>query len=267
MPAAKPRSGPSGYLKLLKRPSDHAVTAVKKQLGSLYTEDGPPLGVDFDSLPPSNQNRFKWMKTTVRDKAFHQLQGFEIGSSASSSLRLKRDRASFKVPQGSDGLDNVGHQKCKQSSSPGYYSDGSLEMSTKGVTGSDSRYDFAMRYSHGVEETKVGSVIGGKLKGVQESGFNKHGEASQNKFPGEYIEHLSTTNCTNECDNIWTLALPCRGSAKDARIGRTGGSKVEIPKKNNITASKRPMEGLPPQQEPSTKKHLWRLHAMEPTQP
>ncbi|XP_051142086.1 uncharacterized protein LOC127259009 [Andrographis paniculata] len=187
-PVAKPRSGPSGYLKL-KHPSENpAITAVKKQLGSLYTEDGPPLGVDFDSLPPGSftskqvqvdenygitcANVF-WgspLYTQIKRNSFsceidvfspapsgilnlHQQlkfgKGFEIGSSR-PSLGLKRDRASFKVPQGSDGLDIVQNQKFKQNSSPGYYSDRLLEMSTKGVPGADSRDDFAMRYRHGV---------------------------------------------------------------------------------------------------------------------
>ncbi|XP_051141602.1 uncharacterized protein LOC127258699 [Andrographis paniculata] len=55
-----------------------------------------------------------------------------IGSSG-PSLRLKMDRASFKVPQGFDGLDIIGHQKFKQSTYPGYYSDRLLEIVAKGL--------------------------------------------------------------------------------------------------------------------------------------
>ncbi|XP_051142080.1 uncharacterized protein LOC127259007 isoform X1 [Andrographis paniculata] len=189
IPAAKRRSGPSGYLKLLNRPSENpAVTAVKKQLGSLYTEDGPTLGVDFDSPPPGS---FKSKQVQVHENYGRREgispapggilnldqhpkfgKGFEIGSSG-PSLGMKRDRASFKVPQGSDGLDIVGHQNVS----------------------------------------------------------------------------------TSTCDNIWILALPRRGSAKGSRIGKTGGSKIKIPKKNDIIALKRPLDGLPPpQQEPSIKK-------------
>ncbi|XP_051142078.1 uncharacterized protein LOC127259006 isoform X2 [Andrographis paniculata] len=250
MPAAKPRSGPSGYLKLLKRPSENpAITAVKKQLGTLYTEDGPTLGVDFDSLPPGS---FESKQVQVYENYgtregispalggisnLHQHlkfgKGFEIGSRG-PSLGLKMDRASFKVPQGSDGLHISGHQKFKQNSSPGYYSDRSLGKSAKGVAGSDIRDDFATRYRHGVEDTQLGFVLGGKVNEVQESSFSRHSGASRKKLPGEYIEHLSTTTCTNESDNVWTLALPRRGSAK---------------------ASKRPLEGLPPPpQQPLVKK-------------
>jgi hypothetical protein len=44
---------PSGYLKVKGEIENAAITAVKMQLGRHYKEDGPPLGVDFQSLPPS----------------------------------------------------------------------------------------------------------------------------------------------------------------------------------------------------------------------
>lgn len=43
---------PSGYLKLKGEIEHAAITAVKKQLGRNYREDGPLLGVEFDPLPP-----------------------------------------------------------------------------------------------------------------------------------------------------------------------------------------------------------------------
>ncbi|KAL7084628.1 hypothetical protein ACP275_14G233500 [Erythranthe tilingii] len=46
------RRGPSGYLKLKGQVENASITAVKRQLGKQYREDGPPLGVDFDPLPP-----------------------------------------------------------------------------------------------------------------------------------------------------------------------------------------------------------------------
>ncbi|XP_073064800.1 uncharacterized protein [Primulina eburnea] len=48
----KARSGPSGYLKVKGQVENSAITAVKMQLGRHYREDGPPLGVEFDPLPP-----------------------------------------------------------------------------------------------------------------------------------------------------------------------------------------------------------------------
>lgn len=43
---------PSGYLKVKGEIENAAITAVKRQLGRQYREDGPPLGVEFDPLPP-----------------------------------------------------------------------------------------------------------------------------------------------------------------------------------------------------------------------
>ncbi|AET00237.1 putative transcription factor Homobox-WOX family [Medicago truncatula] len=43
---------PSGYLKVKGEIEHAAITAVKKQLGRNYQEDGPLLGVEFDPLPP-----------------------------------------------------------------------------------------------------------------------------------------------------------------------------------------------------------------------
>lgn len=48
----KARTGPSGYLKVKSRVENPAIIAVKRQLGRHYKEDGPPLGVEFDPLPP-----------------------------------------------------------------------------------------------------------------------------------------------------------------------------------------------------------------------
>jgi hypothetical protein len=43
---------PSGYLKVKGEIEHAAITAVKKQLGRNYREDGPLLGIEFDPLPP-----------------------------------------------------------------------------------------------------------------------------------------------------------------------------------------------------------------------
>lgn len=43
---------PSGYLKVKGETENPAITAVKRQLGRHYQEEGPLLGIEFDSLPP-----------------------------------------------------------------------------------------------------------------------------------------------------------------------------------------------------------------------
>ncbi|CAI8586725.1 unnamed protein product [Vicia faba] len=58
LPPLKPKGAmnmgykPSGYLKVKGEIEHAAITAVKKQLGRNYLEDGPLLGVEFDPLPP-----------------------------------------------------------------------------------------------------------------------------------------------------------------------------------------------------------------------
>ncbi|KAL1807972.1 uncharacterized protein LOC108196733 isoform X1 [Daucus carota subsp. sativus] len=48
----KVRTKPSGYLKVKVQAEHVAITSVKRQLGRHYKEDGPPLGIEFDPLPP-----------------------------------------------------------------------------------------------------------------------------------------------------------------------------------------------------------------------
>ncbi|KAK9062709.1 hypothetical protein SSX86_019898 [Deinandra increscens subsp. villosa] len=50
--SVKGRPGPSGYLKVKGQVENAAITAVKRQLGRHYKEDGPPLGIEFEPLPP-----------------------------------------------------------------------------------------------------------------------------------------------------------------------------------------------------------------------
>ena len=45
-------SKPSEYLKVKEGIENIAITAVKRQLGRQYREDGRPLAVEFDPLPP-----------------------------------------------------------------------------------------------------------------------------------------------------------------------------------------------------------------------
>ncbi|MBA0639884.1 hypothetical protein Goklo_022882, partial [Gossypium klotzschianum] len=43
---------PSGYLKVKGQSENPVITAVKRQMGRHYREDGPVLGIQFDPLPP-----------------------------------------------------------------------------------------------------------------------------------------------------------------------------------------------------------------------
>nr|XP_043632843.1 homeobox-DDT domain protein RLT1 isoform X2 [Erigeron canadensis] len=50
--SVKSKPGPSGYLKVRGQAENAAIIAVRRQLGRHYREDGPPLGTEFDTLPP-----------------------------------------------------------------------------------------------------------------------------------------------------------------------------------------------------------------------
>ncbi|KAK2997284.1 hypothetical protein RJ639_025851 [Escallonia herrerae] len=52
MNSLKGRTGPAGYLKVKGMVENSAITSVKRQLGRHYREDGPPLCVEFELLPP-----------------------------------------------------------------------------------------------------------------------------------------------------------------------------------------------------------------------
>lgn len=48
----KARTGQSGYLKVKGQVENAAITSVKRKLGRHYREDGPALGIEFESLLP-----------------------------------------------------------------------------------------------------------------------------------------------------------------------------------------------------------------------
>lgn len=75
------RMGPSGYLKIKGQTENAAITAVKRQLGRHYKEDGPPLGVEFDALPPG-----AFESPPVKATPYQAYRGTEQVSSGSVDL-------------------------------------------------------------------------------------------------------------------------------------------------------------------------------------
>ncbi|KAJ8446865.1 hypothetical protein Cgig2_016175 [Carnegiea gigantea] len=78
------RVGPSGYLKIKGQTENAAITAVKRQLGRLYREDGPPLGIEFDPLPPrafespsksTNNDAYRVHQPIVSGSGLHKRPG------------------------------------------------------------------------------------------------------------------------------------------------------------------------------------------------
>lgn len=179
----KARSGPSGYLKVKGQVENSAITAVKMQLGRHYREDGPPLGVEFDPLPPgafetpmqnpvdepcysvepnvpASPDVSKIRQYPTIDKSSRDF-GYDSGM---TTYKSNMDRA--KTMHASHTPDKYSQQKFGQQtmlpSSGAYYSrrNFSLELpehSAKYAPGCDDRDDYQMRSRQDVEAVRKGS--------------------------------------------------------------------------------------------------------------
>lgn len=279
VPSIKPRSGPSGYLKLKRPVENPAITAVKRQLGNQYQEDGPSLGVEFDPLPPGAFESTPDLIDGTRCAGeavspaspdilkIHQHSKFGKGREYNSNMPLlnsKMDRITSKAPQGLDASDNYRLQKFKQSSSPkngGFYSWRSPERSARDESVNDNRGDYRMRYRHGVEDKSASPVpnnchqqfMGPKFRMEQESNFHKHGEVSRKSLQGENIE--------NDSFNLSMRGIEYHPSGdkmrprQTSKVGKvfsgrsiTNENPVEILyRSDNNAASKRAWNGAPVQ--------------------
>ncbi|XP_040992798.1 homeobox-DDT domain protein RLT1-like isoform X2 [Juglans microcarpa x Juglans regia] len=112
---------PSGYLKVKGEIENAAVTAVKRQLGRHYREDGPLLGVEFQPLPPGAFE--SPIRNTIREP-YHvgnpslshspDISGLERQSSLSNDLYMERENCGSM--HGSDNQDKISHPQFKQNS-------------------------------------------------------------------------------------------------------------------------------------------------------
>ncbi|KAL3653328.1 hypothetical protein CASFOL_003009 [Castilleja foliolosa] len=137
---AKTRPGPAGYLKVRGQSENNAITVVKRQLGNHYREDGPPLSVEFDLLPPG---AFEPLMQNPDDGDIAEACYNEETVLPTSPDFSNMVRPSLKMPQVSDISDNHVRQKYKSNttfSSKGAYYPGNE------ISGSDSRDDYGMRY-------------------------------------------------------------------------------------------------------------------------
>ncbi|KAK6164087.1 hypothetical protein DH2020_000951 [Rehmannia glutinosa] len=227
----KTRPGPSGYLKVKGQVENSAITAVKRQLGKHYREDGPPLGVEFDPLPPGafessmqdptdGEPCYTGQAVPPASPDFPKIQrhpkfgkASESGCEDNSSMashNSNMDRASFKMPQGPDIPENYVRQKFKQnttfSNNGAYYPwrNSSLEMpevSAREISGGESRDDYGMKYRKCAEVMKTSSVssschlpppFGGNSRREQESGFIKGNDVRRKSSKGETIGNGSS---------------------------------------------------------------------------
>ncbi|XP_042003366.1 uncharacterized protein LOC121752389 [Salvia splendens] len=217
----KTRSGPSGYLKVKGRLENPAITAVKRQLGNNYREDGPPLGVEFDPLPPG---AFESSMQEPLDGNYHtgedacgvpdlmnvcQNSKFCKGSEYTSrmaSLNSDIDGMNVKTRSGSDIPDSHIYRKSRKTSfsnSGSYYprSNSSVEF-TEGTVGDrpgfGSRDEYGSRRRPGFEVTTMDTVprypnmqtFDGKMRDKRaESWSRKYNHVSARVAFGENTEN------------------------------------------------------------------------------
>ncbi|KAF5930263.1 hypothetical protein HYC85_031136 [Camellia sinensis] len=178
------RTGPSGYLKVKGPVENTAITAVKRQLGMHYREDGPLLGVEFDLLPPGAfessvkdpnlttsvilicATRRMFPESASQPNSGMPKQRHEAYNSKMSSHDSDLDGTSFKMMGGSDHRENCfGHQsKPKQPLLPNHSNlfpgRKSIEMdegSAGGMPVYDSNKLCKMRAKYDVEGRRIDS--------------------------------------------------------------------------------------------------------------
>ncbi|CAA2999768.1 uncharacterized protein LOC111411901 isoform X2 [Olea europaea var. sylvestris] len=161
----KSRPGPSGYLKVKDQVENPAITAVKRQLGTHYREDGPPLGIEFDPLPfgafessmqdPDNEPYYDgepFLLASPDDSKIQRHPNFGKGYEYNSN-RVSRysdmDRTSFKMRHWSDIPGNNLQQKFGQKPNLSNHSDYCSEDFSEGFArdrpGFKSRDDRQMK--------------------------------------------------------------------------------------------------------------------------
>ncbi|CAI9768611.1 unnamed protein product [Fraxinus pennsylvanica] len=270
----KIRSGPSGYLKVKGQAENSAITAVKKQLGSHYREDGPPLAIEFDPLPPGafesseqEQNNEPYYAGHVlrsipdvsKIQKYHNFsEGYENKYTGSHNSDV--DGTNYKMAHGSEISGSYLQRKFKMKTSksdPRINSSVNLpEGSRRCMPGYESRDSYQMRPRHSVEVTKMESVschpnlqiYSGKVTGEwTEPLFNKYNDVGPKVSRGGNIEY-PPSNLTikgNEYHTSEDKGMP-RRTIMDAKVYRERvvnaicePAGVKIPLKNETSTSKR----------------------------
>lgn len=180
---------PSGYLKVKGEIENVAITAVKRQLGRHYREDGPPLGVEFQPLPPGA------FESSIRDqddepyyvgnsimsqspdnpgvrKPPSLSTRYEVCSSKLASQNSCMEEANFGTMHGFDSRDNYSNRQLKQkgsfpnysNSSPGWnFSKDMHEDATGETSFVNSNKNYEMRSNPGIEGIRLSSVSNRRL--------------------------------------------------------------------------------------------------------
>ncbi|KAA8544575.1 hypothetical protein F0562_022566 [Nyssa sinensis] len=240
----KMRNGPSGFLKVKGQVENSAITAVKRQLGRNYQEDGPPLGVEFQPLPPGA------FESSIRDSVnepcyigepilpnspdvprIHKQPNpgtrYEVYKSEVRTYNADLDGTSFKIMHGSDCKEKNSHHQSKPKSPlpnhsnpfPGQNSAIEMNDDLAGETsGYDSTMNCGMRTKHGFQGMRMDSVsshhlpFGGKVTSEQTESWLHNYDDGSHKLPQRECFEPKTSNLTLKCGEA--LGVEDRGLSK-----------------------------------------------------
>lgn len=186
-----PRNGngvknrPSGYLKLKGSIEHAAITAVKRQLGRHYRQDGPQLSIEFDPLPPG---AFETPTRELDHEPYHAINPIQPHSQPRDTSGGRKQRVlsttndvynaticsqdsymeqdNIRALHGPNSQDYSHHQLKHKSSFPNYSHPLSVRNSSLDINdvsaGKTSVYNpnrsLAMRSKHGVDEMILESI-------------------------------------------------------------------------------------------------------------
>ncbi|XP_022732683.1 uncharacterized protein LOC111286764 isoform X2 [Durio zibethinus] len=241
---------PSGYLKVKGQIENPAITAVKKQLGRHYQEDGPVLGIEFDALPPG---AFEFLRSNPVNASIYvgdpqqphspDIYGVikqpnlniinEVHNSKMSSQDSCMEGTKFNTVHGSERQERKSHHQLKYKSSvlcsnpfPGQNSlfDSNKGSSEKTAVSDCKRSGMSSKLS--VERMGSDSLsnhpgsYGGKIANEQEKSWLHDNDNHTYKAPKN--ENLSrTSNLIHRCSEF---IGPERGpSARMAKVEKPGG--------------------------------------------
>ncbi|XP_047332258.1 uncharacterized protein LOC124935870 [Impatiens glandulifera] len=179
---------PSGYLKMKVPVENPAITAVKRQLDRQYRADGPPLGVDFDSLPPGAFESSTLNTANEYDEPEDQLtpktEYLETNKQPESGMRhetynckmnfqnMELDRTRPKFIQGSD------YEDCYNSSK---------SAKPKNLSHNISSFSGKSSSSQGVEAYYSGDISPYEDRNPDRMRIQIHKERRMNSLPDNYV--------------------------------------------------------------------------------
>ncbi|XP_055833809.1 homeobox-DDT domain protein RLT1-like isoform X3 [Solanum dulcamara] len=270
----KPKNGPSGYLKVKGQVENAAITAVKRQLGRHYRLDGPPLGIDFDPLPPgafessapNPVNEPVPACSPDMSNVYRRSNGFG-SNSKSNSHDSDLDGLSFKRKSNSTYPEYRFNPKPKlKSEHPEWNS--SLDMyegsARKMPVDSRDSCKFMAKHGRGDIRTSTGSSNGlrspyvGKVDGEQvKPRFSSHNEVSLKILEKEHLDRMPSDFKGSEYHNFGERELH-KIVEKDHISGKRPvvdencnlvRVKVQVPRHNEITVVKRATNEVPDHQD------------------